>query len=196
MEAIKILSALERVSQAFRTLLWLEGKALSLNPIQIQVLSYLWKQPPARRRVSAISQAFDLSRASVSDTIKSLEKRGLVSREPHPQDSRSSILSLTASGLDAAFRTSSYAAKVLESLQNLEKEEKDHMYWSLNHLIRDLNASGVITIQRMCLNCHHYEYGDQGHYCHLLGQGLKVSDLKMDCGEHQARKEAPQGTSA
>lgn len=37
----KIVAALERISQAFRVLLWNESKELSLSPIQIQVLIFL-----------------------------------------------------------------------------------------------------------------------------------------------------------
>lgn len=187
-EASKILSALERVSQAFRTLLWLEGKKRSLNPIQIQILAFLWKQPASRRKVSAISEAFDLSRASVSETVKALAKRDLVFRESDPRDSRSSILSLTSSGIDAAFETSAYSSKVLESLKKMGTEERRLLYLTLNQLILDLNASGVITVQRMCMNCHYYESRGEAHYCHLLKQELRVGELKMDCAEHVPRK--------
>jgi hypothetical protein len=34
----KIVAALERIAQAFRVMLWNEGKAASLSPIQLQVL--------------------------------------------------------------------------------------------------------------------------------------------------------------
>lgn len=37
----KIIASLERVSQAFRVLLWNESKEFSLSPIQVQVLIFL-----------------------------------------------------------------------------------------------------------------------------------------------------------
>ena len=37
----KIVAALERISQAFRVLLWQESKEFSLTPIQVQVLIFL-----------------------------------------------------------------------------------------------------------------------------------------------------------
>ncbi len=185
----RIASALERISTAFRSLLWAQGKALSLNPIQVQVLAYLSQQPAERRRLSAIAQTFGLSRASVSDTMKTLSLRGLVRKEPDPLDFRSSVLHLTADGEDAANRTAQYAQKLWEAIDGLQEKDKRDLYWILNQLIRDLHGSGVITIQRMCLSCQHYQATEegQGHFCHLLNEELQVADLRMDCPEHMPR---------
>jgi hypothetical protein len=36
----RIIAAMERISQAYRVLLWNESKELSLSPIQIQILIF------------------------------------------------------------------------------------------------------------------------------------------------------------
>ena len=45
----KIIASLERVSQAFRVLLWNESKEHSLSPIQVQVLIFLLHHSDQKR---------------------------------------------------------------------------------------------------------------------------------------------------
>ncbi|MEO6831625.1 MAG: MarR family transcriptional regulator, partial [Chitinophagaceae bacterium] len=46
----KIVVSLERISQAFRVLLWKESKEFSLSPIQIQVLIFLLHHSDEKRK--------------------------------------------------------------------------------------------------------------------------------------------------
>ena len=47
----KIVAALERLSQAFRVLLWQESKEFSLSPIQVQVLIFLLHHSDEKKKV-------------------------------------------------------------------------------------------------------------------------------------------------
>lgn len=70
----KIIASLERVSQAFRVLLWNESKEFSLSPIQVQVLIFLLFHSSEKRKVSYLADEFNMTKATISDTIKSLEQ--------------------------------------------------------------------------------------------------------------------------
>jgi hypothetical protein len=62
------------------------------------------------------------------------------------------------------------------------------MLLGLLGIIRHLNQSGVITIQRMCFQCSHYKGASngKGHFCKLLNQKLETMDLRIDCPEYEA----------
>ena len=53
--------------------------------------------------------------------------------------------------------------------------------------IRRLQEAGVITVNRSCLSCHHFQPAgdDVAARCLLLGTDLARSDLRVDCAEHQ-----------
>jgi len=68
----KIVASLERIAQAFRVLLWQESKAHALTPIQVQMLIFLLHHSEEKRKVSYIAREFNMTKATVSDTVKTL----------------------------------------------------------------------------------------------------------------------------
>lgn len=183
----KIIAALERVSQAFRVLLWNESKEFSLSPIQVQVLIFLLHHSEEKRKVSYLADEFNMTKATISDTIKSLEQKKLILKKYVPHDTRSYIIHLTQKGKDIAGRTSLFTKELRAPIDTLHEDDKENLLLSLMRIIRHLNKTGVITIQRMCLTCVHYQSSEKGqkHFCKLLNQDLQVTDLRIDCPEYQ-----------
>ena len=68
----KVAAAMERIGQAFRVLSQREAQAHGLSPIQLQLLLRLAADPPERRRPGALAREFDVSPASLSDSIASI----------------------------------------------------------------------------------------------------------------------------
>src|SRR6218665_108299 len=87
----KIVASLERISQSFRVLLWQESKAFSLSPIQVQVFIFLLHHSNEKRKVSYLADEFNMTKATISDTIKTLEQKKLISKEYEQHDTRSYI---------------------------------------------------------------------------------------------------------
>jgi DNA-binding MarR family transcriptional regulator len=102
----KIVASLERVSQAFRVLLWNESKEFSLSPIQIQVLIFLLHHTEEKCKVSYLADEFNMTKATISDTIKTLEQKQLIRKEYELHDTRSFIIHLTNMGKKIALQTS------------------------------------------------------------------------------------------
>ncbi|MCC6691021.1 MAG: MarR family transcriptional regulator, partial [Bacteroidia bacterium] len=88
----KIVASLERIAQAFRVLLWRESKEFSLSPIQVQVLIFLLNHNEEKRKVSYLADEFNMSKATISDTIKTLEQKNLMTKEYEQRDTRSYII--------------------------------------------------------------------------------------------------------
>ena len=73
----KIIASLERVSQAFRVLLWNESKEFSLSPIQVQVLIFLLHHSDDKRKVSYLADEFNVAKATELRTVK-IRKRAML----------------------------------------------------------------------------------------------------------------------
>ncbi len=183
---LKIIAALERLGQTFRVLLLNEGKELSLSPIQLQVLIFLLFHDADKRKITYLAEEFNITKASLSDTIRSLEEKGLIRKTPVPEDSRSYIIDLTGNGKSIAQRASLFTDELKTPIHQLSADDKQNLLISLIRIIHHLQQAGVISIQRMCLTCAHYRKGHQGHshYCSLLNQGLAEKELRIDCAEH------------
>lgn len=186
----KIVAALERISQAFRVLLWNESKEFALSPIQVQVLIFLLYHSDEKRKVSYLAEEFNMTKATVSDTIKTLQQKLLIKKEYEPHDTRSYIIHLTKKGRDIAEQTSMFAKQIQVPIDKLHSTDKENLILSLFDIIHHLNKSGIITIQRMCFTCHFYEARKNGqeHFCGLLNTKLSDNELRIDCAEHKQKQ--------
>ena len=186
----KIVASLERVSQAFRVLLWNESKEFSLSPIQVQVLIFLLHHSDQKRKVSYLAEEFNMTKATISETIKTLEQKQLIKKEYAQHDTRSYIIHLTTKGKDTAEQTSLFAKQIQVPIDKLHSTDKENLLLSLLDIIQHLNKSGIITIQRMCFTCHFYEANKNGteHFCGLLNTKLANTELRIDCAEHNQKQ--------
>ncbi|MFB2120867.1 MarR family winged helix-turn-helix transcriptional regulator [Parapedobacter sp. 2B3] len=183
----KIVASLERIAQAFRVLLWQESKKFSLSPIQVQVLVFLLYHSEGKRKVSYLAHEFNMTKATISDTIKTLEQKDLITKEYEQHDTRSYVINLTKKGQDIANETSLFTKEIRTPIDKLHEDDKENLLLSLLNIIRHLNNSEVITINRMCMSCAYYRSSDEGkgHFCKLLNHQLHVADLRIDCPEHK-----------
>jgi DNA-binding MarR family transcriptional regulator len=181
----RIVAALERVSQAFRVLLWNEGKEFSLSPIQIQVLVFLLHHEAGKGKVGLLADEFNMTKATISDTVKSLEEKKLIRKAADSADSRSYSIHLSAKGKKVAEKASLFASELLKPVGLMNENEQSDLLLSLLQIIRHLNKAGIITVQRMCFSCSHYSVDKNGHhFCSLLNTQLETSGLRIDCPEH------------
>lgn len=164
----RIVVALERISEAFRVLLWNESKENSLSPIQIQILIFIYFHSLAKCKVGYLADEFNMTKATISDSVKVLLSKELVTKETDPIDTRSFSLSLTDEGKKIAKKASLFASSIEQPIEKLTQEQKTIMLDGLLKLIYDLNQSGIITIQRMCFTCSNYKLDQGVHYCKLL----------------------------
>ncbi|MCS6861267.1 MAG: MarR family winged helix-turn-helix transcriptional regulator [Abditibacteriales bacterium] len=186
----KIVAALERVAQALRLQLWEAAQAHRLSPIQVQFVLFLLFHDPAHCRVSRLAQEFGLTEATVSDAVKSLEGKGLLTRQAWAQDGRVSLLRLTAKGRRLAQQLSGWADTLRDHLHSLPSGNKEIVLQFLLQLIAALQQAGVISVARVCLTCAFFEANVHPnpaapHHCRLLNQPLAISALRVDCPDHQ-----------
>ena len=183
----KIVVALERISEAFRVLLWNESKENSLSPIQIQILIFLRFHSEDKCKVSYLADEFNMTKATISDSVKVLLKKELIQKFTNPSDTRSYLIGLTNQGKQVAEKSSNFTFNIQKPLTTLPEEQKKEILAGLLKVIYQLNQTGVITIQRMCFTCSYYERTNNKHFCKLLQAKLTSKELRVDCPEHELK---------
>lgn len=181
----KIVVALERISEAFRVLLWSESKENSLSPIQIQILIFLLFHSEEKCKVSYLAEEFNMTKATISDSIRVLLKKELVQKFNNPSDTRSYIIGLTNQGKQIAEKSANFTLNIEKPLSSLPEDQKKDILTGLLKVIYQLNQAGVITIQRMCFTCSYYQNENNEHFCKLLQSKLSSKELRIDCPEHE-----------
>ena len=187
----KVVATLERLSQVFRVRLREEARRSNLSPIQAQFLIHLFHHDVELRRVSQLAREFDLTPATVSDAVTSLESKELVRREQWPEDRRVVTLRLTPDGEDLATTLSEWADPIREHLERFPQEQRETVMCFLLELAGSLQRSGLITVARMCVTCRFFQRdvhpgNASPHHCSLLNVPLGSSNLRVDCPEHEA----------
>ena len=156
-----------------------------MSPIQIQILIFVYFHSQEKCKVGYLADEFNMTKATISDSVKVLLAKDLVAKETDPTDTRSYSIILTTEGKKIAKKSSFFASSIEQPLANLTEEQKTIMLNGLLKLIYDLNKSGVITIQRMCFTCSFYNAQNGIHYCNLLKTKLAESEIRVDCPEHE-----------
>ncbi len=92
--------------------------------------------------VRDLANNLEITHASVSETRKSLEKKGLISASPDTQDGRRRLLTLTKEG--EAFMTEMRPAfQALEAVANDLDQEFEHLMSTLNALHNSLKVKSI-----------------------------------------------------
>ncbi|NJO03654.1 MAG: MarR family transcriptional regulator [Bacteroidia bacterium] len=164
----RMVVALERISEAFRVLLWQEGMREKLSPIQIQLLIFIATHSTGHCTVSCLAREFNLTKATISDAVKALEKKELIGKMPSSTDSRSYYIRLTPQAGPLVERLQMFANAFKGPIAHLDTQQQSDLWQSLLTLLRSLQQSGIISQQRMCFSCAYYRQENGGHFCGLL----------------------------
>jgi DNA-binding MarR family transcriptional regulator len=188
----KIVVALERISEAFRVLLWQAGKEHGLSPLQIQLLIFLLHHPAIQRKVSYLAQEFNMTKPTISDAVRSLTDKELITKETEPLDTRSYTIHLTQKGRMLAEETATFTQQLGNALAGTAPIEQELLLEQLLRLIHSFHQEGILTMQRTCFTCRYHIKNSMsdgaGHsYCNILEQPLGAADVRIDCPHHEVQ---------
>lgn len=156
-----------------------------LNPVQWEALRYIARANRFSRTPAALAEFLSSSRGTVSQTLITLEGKGLIARNDHPRDGRSIELDLTAEGrrllsedgerLFAADIDVTGAAGPLSAV--LEKA-----------LARSIARRGGRAFGS-CKSCRHFrkaEGGETPFRCAFFNAPLSAPEAQAICAEMEA----------
>ena len=181
----KLVYALERVSQIYRTLLWQTQVETGLSPIQSQILIFMLFHDDKLLSISAFAIEFSVTKATISDAFKTLEKKGLVRKEKDSVDKRRQILKLTKEGIVLAEKIQNYTNPIDNILKEFPNNTKLTLFSTLTEMMKALNDKHLLAPLRMCTSCHYYKKKEGKSYCNLLNAPLKDEELRLDCPEYE-----------
>ncbi|MCM4151727.1 MarR family transcriptional regulator [Arenibacter sp. N53] len=183
----KIVAGLERISEAFKVLLWDKAKLLGLSPIQIQILIFIAYHKTEFCNVSHLAKEFNITKPTISDAIRVLDKKGLITKNYSSSDSRSYSIGLSTTGKNVVAETSDFAHPLKTQLTTINQTDLEGLFGTLSKLIYQLNRSGILTVQRTCYGCKFYSMDNKQDYCNLLDKALLNTEIRLDCPEFEER---------
>lgn len=177
-----VAQVLERIGEIARSLRWKQAVDSGLSPLQIRILEFLADHRSERTGVARLADELQMSRPTISDSVKLLDERGLLVRKVDRTDGRSHALVLTAAGR----KNAASSTPLNDAMARMDKATKEALLLGLMGVLESLFRSEEVQVQRMCFTCAHYA-GDRRtkHRCLLLEKSLKVAELRTDCGEHE-----------
>ena len=153
-----------------------------LNPTQLAALRYLARANTFSRAPSLVADYLAATRGTVSQTLKSLARKGLVRELRSTLDRRSISYSLTPAGeaaLDAR-------PAVPASVAALDGHEAAALAAGLRRMLgAELAARGGRSFG-LCRTCRHHGQRGGGAYCELLETPLGPGEADRICHEHSA----------
>ncbi|EAR01248.1 MarR family winged helix-turn-helix transcriptional regulator [Maribacter sp. HTCC2170] len=183
----KIVAGLERISEAFKVLLWEKAKLLGLSPIQIQILIFISYHKNDICNVSHLAKEFNITKPTISDAIRVLDKKGMITKDYSSTDSRSYSIRLSNSGKNIVKETEDFANPIQSQLKSNERTDLETLFKTLSKLIYQLNQNEILTVQRTCYGCKFYSHSENKDYCNLLNSELLNSEIRLDCPEFEEK---------
>jgi DNA-binding MarR family transcriptional regulator len=170
--ALRAAHLIERLGRLLRA----GDHAAGLNPAQAEALRYLARANRFSRTPAALAEYLGSTRGTVSQTLMSLEAKGLIERQANARDGRSVVFALTKAGSD--FLVASPAHGLATATDHLEAG------------LRALVASRGGRAFGACHTCRHFRRdhhaGAAPHHCALLDEALSETDQALICAEQTA----------
>jgi DNA-binding MarR family transcriptional regulator len=142
---------------------------------------------PEQTTVSTLSETLHLTPPTVSDSLKALVRKGLLSRRRSPEDGRRVNFHLTPVGEETARRLAVWAAPVEDTVARMSRSEQLSLLGTLAHLLYDRVREGHQVEEPMCLNCSDFEVlsWERGEFhCRARQSWLPLEGLRTDCPGH------------
>ncbi len=175
---------IERLGRLINSESHIEG----LQPVQWEALRYLSRANRFSKTAAAVTAYLGLTKGTVSQTLKTLEAKGLIRKHVDSTDRRSKRLVLTAKGKrtlekDPLLTTQS----VLSALPGKTRDVLERGLGDLLH--NSLEARGRVPFGQ-CRDCQFFSKkhakGDP-HFCELLSEKLSALDSEYICVEQRPR---------
>ena len=178
-----ITEAFEKIYDAFKFMLWKKGIESRLTPLQIQLLVLMHQRGDCC--LSDLARWLHLSKATLTEAVKTLETKEYVFKERNGDDNRRLILKLSWQGELLAQQMQEYRSPFEAVLAGFDQDEKEMLQINLFRVIEKMQKEGLVSTNRMCFSCSYYRGDKQDkHFCTLLNQKLGGGELKLYCREH------------
>jgi DNA-binding MarR family transcriptional regulator len=181
--AAESLAKLERLARLLRQ----SGHAKGLNPVQWEALRYLARCNALSQSPGAMAKYLGSTKGTVSQTIKALEKKSLLSKQVDPKDSRGVLLYLTEAG--RALLADDDLNVVKADITELSDKTRRRFDRALEALLEQARLRHGEPEFGTCLTCRYYREATSGTAAHCMKVNAAVSAVEttLICVEQVAR---------
>jgi DNA-binding MarR family transcriptional regulator len=175
---------LERIGNLLRMEARAFGLKYGLQPVQMEALKYLTQCNRYSDTPQAVGEYLGLTKGTVSQSLKALEQKGLLKKQPDKQDKRLIHLAPTPKGRNLTKKA--MQAKSLEpALANASSVTATELAQTLRSVLRGIQQVNGRKAFGACHTCRFNETRSQGSVCGLTHEPLSPQDVQLLCREHQ-----------
>ncbi len=179
---------IERISSLIRSEARLTGVEYDLQPIQLSALYYLSRANRYSNTPQGVSDYFGLTKGTVSQTLKALEKKGLIQKSPDSKDGRVVHLKVTGSGRKL-LKQSLPSPMVSGFWEGLKKSEQTQVTEILRQQLLQMQMANGMKSFGLCRTCRfNSKKGEGKFFCELTKENLSMNDTELICREHEQPK--------
>lgn len=151
----------------------------ALNPVQVAALEYLARANRFSRAPSHVADYLGTTRGTMSQTLKTLMRKGYVSERRSETDRRSISYDLTEPGRAIAMRGGALLEAIGGLPESVMADLGDGLASLLTHQLRQNNGRPF----GICRTCAHHRVTGEGAYCTLLSVPLAPEEPDQICHE-------------
>lgn len=165
---------------------------LGLSQLQLEVLTLLTRRDQGET-VSFFARHFMISAATVSDSIRVMETKGLVTKSRARHDARSVRIAITGKGRELVTRSAIALERLRRIVAGWDERQRSEVLPAVIALIDGLQKQGAIPTDRMCVACRYFaincdsETPEAAYYCRLIDAPLRTIDLRVDCPDFESQ---------
>ena len=155
-----------------------EGWKSDLKPAQRTALEYLGRANRFSRKPSHIADFLGSTRGTVSQTLKALAERKLITEEQCPEtDKRSKSYVLTAKGVERL----ALSDTLTQALDGIPREKLLEIALTLRPVLNKVLLNNKQRDFGLCRRCKHFEKQGDDSVCQLLEVDLTVQETTQIC---------------
>lgn len=176
----EIASLIERLARLVRA----REYSCDLNPAQWEALRYLERCNRFSNNPTALAEFLGSTKGTVSQTLTSLQRKGLLDKVPRPGNGRSLSLELTEKGHSLLANDPTVE---LETAIEALGPEATGLFRKLRHLVAALQVENRGRSFGRCGTCAYFcdhAEGGNPHLCSLMNLPVTVAETSRICAEH------------
>lgn len=163
------------------------GHSNAMKPAQWDALRYVSRANRFSRTPGALTAYLGVTKGTVSQTLMSLERAGLVSKTVDAADRRSVKLELTDAGRDRLRQDEiARVQAMVDAMPELDRLRLDDALRQLLKTRLELEGGRAFGL---CRTCRHFAADARGpakHHCRLLDEPLADAEADEICYEQEA----------
>jgi DNA-binding MarR family transcriptional regulator len=185
-ELSRLIQSLLRLSQVIASREHVAATARGIPALQLQILDILTNHDKPES-VSSLARRLSITSATVSDSVKVMEMKGLVTKSRQPHDGRSVHIGITDLGQEIVASSLVWQDTLKSIVYDWDRDRRGRMMHAILSIIAGLQRDIATPIDRTCLSCRHFAIncdvnsGSVPFYCRAVPTIISETDLQIDC---------------